>query len=295
MKKISVIVNCHNGEKYLRKCISSILNQIYQNYEIIFFDNFSSDNSKKILKSFKDERIKYFYSDTKFPLYKARNEAIKKSTGSLIAFLDVDDWWENNFLSSKEKFFEDSKYDYFYSNTLMYHEKSNKFIKYKNFSLPDGRIYEFLAKDYFIIIISGLIIKKEILEKEKYFNENYNIIGDYDLMMRVSKYTNAKGFDQPLINYRVHEKNFSKINNKMYFEEYKDWFNKQNQKNDINFNYNKSYFLLKLEKLEIIYFLYSNKSLKLFLKIIKFPNFLIRIKFLLAFFLPLSLINYLRK
>jgi glycosyltransferase involved in cell wall biosynthesis len=294
MKKISVIVNCHNGEKYLSKCISSILNQIYQNYEIIFFDNFSSDNSKKILKSFKDERIKYFYSDTKFPLYKARNEAIKKSTGSLIAFLDVDDWWENNFLSSKEKFFEDSKYDYFYSNTLMYHEKSNKFIKYKNFSLPDGRIYEFLAKDYFIII-SGLIIKKEILEKEKYFNENYNIIGDYDLMMRVSKYTNAKGFDQPLINYRVHEKNFSKINNKMYFEEYKDWFNKQNQKNDINFNYNKSYFLLKLEKLEIIYFLYSNKSLKLFLKIIKFPNFLIRIKFLLAFFLPLSLINYLRK
>ena len=294
MKKISVIVNCHNGEKYLSKCISSILNQIYQNYEIIFFDNFSSDNSKKILKSFKDERIKYFYSDTKFPLYKARNEAIKKSTGSLIAFLDVDDWWENNFLSSKEKFFEDSKYDYFYSNTLMYHEKSNKFIKYKNFDLPDGRIYHFLAKDYFIII-SGLIIKKEILEKEKYFNENYNIIGDYDLMMRVSKYTNAKGFDQPLINYRVHEKNFSKINNKMHFEEYKDWFNRQNQNNDINFNHNKSYFLLKLEKLEIIYFLYSNKSLKLFFKIIKFPNFLIRIKFLLAFFLPLKLINYFRK
>ena len=294
MKKISVIVNCHNGEKYIRKCISSILNQIYQNYEIIFFDNFSSDNSKKILESFKDERIKYFYSDIKFPLYKARNEAIKKSTGALIAFLDVDDWWENSFLSSKKFFFEDSKYDYFYSNTLMYHEKSNKFIKYKNFDLPDGRIYHFLAKDYFIII-SGLIIKREILEKEKYFNENYNIIGDYDLMMRVSKYTNAKGFDQPLINYRVHEKNFSKINNKMHFEEYKDWFNRQNQNNDINFNHNKSYFLLKLEKLEIIYFLYSNKSLKLFLKIIKFPNFLIRIKFLLAFFLPLSLINYLRK
>ena len=294
MKKISVIVNCHNGEKYIRKCISSILNQIYQNYEIIFFDNFSSDNSKKILESFKDERIKYFYSDIKFPLYKARNEAIKKSTGSLIAFLDVDDWWENSFLSSKKFFFEDSKYDYFYSNTLMYHEKSNKFIKYKNFDLPDGRIYHFLAKDYFIII-SGLIIKREILEKEKYFNENYNIIGDYDLMMRVSKYTNAKGFDQPLINYRVHEKNFSKINNKMHFEEYKDWFNKQNQNNDINFNHNKSYFLLKLEKLEIIYFLYSNKSLKLFFKIIKFSNFLIRIKFLLAFFLPLKLINYFRK
>ena len=41
MKKISIIVNCHNGEKYLDKCIESILNQKYQNFELIFFDNFS--------------------------------------------------------------------------------------------------------------------------------------------------------------------------------------------------------------------------------------------------------------
>ena len=52
MKKISVIVNCHNGEKYIRKCISSILNQIYQNFLIIFFDNFSLNNIKQILQSF---------------------------------------------------------------------------------------------------------------------------------------------------------------------------------------------------------------------------------------------------
>ena len=59
-KKISVIVNCYNGEKYLNQCISSILNQKYQNFEIIFYDNFSSDNSKNIVKNFKDIRIKYF-------------------------------------------------------------------------------------------------------------------------------------------------------------------------------------------------------------------------------------------
>ena len=84
---ISVIVNCHNGERYLEKCIASIISQKYKNFEIIFFDNFSSDNSKKILDNFKDKRIKYFYSGIKFPLYKARNEAIKKTSGSLIAFL----------------------------------------------------------------------------------------------------------------------------------------------------------------------------------------------------------------
>ena len=50
-KKISVIVNCHNGEKYLYKCISSILDQKYKNLEIIFYDNFSSDNSKNIISA----------------------------------------------------------------------------------------------------------------------------------------------------------------------------------------------------------------------------------------------------
>ena len=57
---ISVIVNCHNGERYLEKCIASYYKSKYRNFEIIFFDNFSSDNSKKILDTFKDERIKYF-------------------------------------------------------------------------------------------------------------------------------------------------------------------------------------------------------------------------------------------
>ena len=64
-KKISTIVNCHNGEKYLDICISSILNQKYKNLEIIFFDNFSSDNSKRIIDKFEDKRIKYYYSHKK--------------------------------------------------------------------------------------------------------------------------------------------------------------------------------------------------------------------------------------
>ena len=45
---LSIIVNCHNGEKYLKECISSILNQKYQNFEVIFFNNSSKDNSKKL-------------------------------------------------------------------------------------------------------------------------------------------------------------------------------------------------------------------------------------------------------
>lgn len=294
MTKISIIVNCHNGEKYLEKCILSILNQKYKNFEIIFFDNLSSDNSKKILDQFKDDRIKYFYSEIKLSLYRARNDAIKKSSGTLIAFLDVDDWWDENYLLSKEKFFNSKQYDYFYSNVLRFYEKKNKFVKYNQKKLPNGKIYDYLAKDYFIII-SGLIIKKEILEKENYFNSTYNIIGDFDLLLRISKYANAKSFDEPLIYYRVHENNFLKRNNKMYFDEYKDWF--QSQKNSGNklFLKNIKYFQSRLDKLEIIYLLYQKRNLKLLIQIMKFPHLSLRIKFILAYFLPIRLITFFRK
>ena len=113
MKKISVIVNCHNGEKYLADCLESILKQKYKNYEIILYDNFSTDNSKIIANNFKDDRIKLFSSNKKLHLYDARNEAINNASGELIAFLDVDDWWDENYLISRAKKFDDYNYDIF--------------------------------------------------------------------------------------------------------------------------------------------------------------------------------------
>ena len=90
---VSVIVNCHNGQKFLKKCIKSILSQTYKKIEIIFWDNLSTDDSKKIIKSFKDNRIKYFKSKKFLSLYSARNQAVKKAKGEFISFLDTDDWW----------------------------------------------------------------------------------------------------------------------------------------------------------------------------------------------------------
>ena len=102
---ISVIVNYHNGEKYLENCIKSILNQDYKNLEIILWDNNSTDKSKAIVKKFSDTRVKYFYNNKKDSLYKARNKSILKSTGEFIAFLDSDDWWEKDYLSSRAQYF----------------------------------------------------------------------------------------------------------------------------------------------------------------------------------------------
>ena len=73
---VSIIVNCYNGEKYLKKALQSILDQTYQNWEVILWDNKSSDNSKKIFLDYKEKRFKYFFSGNHTPLYKARNQAI---------------------------------------------------------------------------------------------------------------------------------------------------------------------------------------------------------------------------
>ena len=106
---ISIIMNCYNGEKYLKKSINSIINQSYKNWELIFWDNQSQDNSKKILLSFKDKRIKYFKSKKLLNLYNARNLAITKSIGTYICFLDTDDWWMKKKLQTQVNFINNNK------------------------------------------------------------------------------------------------------------------------------------------------------------------------------------------
>ena len=113
---VSIIVNCFNGEKYLNEALMSVLNQSYKNWEVIFWDNQSSDNSKDIFNSFKNKRFKYFYADEHTSLYKARNLAIKKSNGYLLAFIDTDDLWEKNKLELQVVLFDDPKVSLVYSN-----------------------------------------------------------------------------------------------------------------------------------------------------------------------------------
>src|SRR5829696_2506866 len=105
---VSVIMNCFNGEKYLREAIDSVLAQSYTNWEIIFWDNQSTDDSARIVRSYRDPRLKYFYAPTHLPLYGARNHAIDRAAGELIAFLDVDDWWIPSKLEQQVPLFADS-------------------------------------------------------------------------------------------------------------------------------------------------------------------------------------------
>jgi len=88
---VSIIVNCYNGEKFLKEAIDSIIGQKYLTWEIIFWDNCSSDNSAKIVKSYHDPRIKCYRSKEFTSLVSARRRAVEKCSGEYICFLDCDD------------------------------------------------------------------------------------------------------------------------------------------------------------------------------------------------------------
>ena len=91
--KISVICNCYNGQDYLRYSIDSVLNQTYSNFELLLIDNCSTDNTRKIIKSYLDSRLKYLKTEINVNLGEARNFALKFITGEFFAFIDADDIW----------------------------------------------------------------------------------------------------------------------------------------------------------------------------------------------------------
>ena len=158
---VSVIMNCYNGEKFLRKSIQSLINQKYKKWELIFWDNKSTDNSKKILNSFKDERIRYFKSKKFTSLYKAKNLAIKKAKGDYIGFLDTDDWWFKKKLYSQVNLLKkNKKINFIYSNLYRYDQKTKNIKLHFDNKMPNGRITQNLLDDYKVGILTVLAKKK---------------------------------------------------------------------------------------------------------------------------------------
>ena len=91
---ISVIINVYNGEKYIKKCLDSVVNQTYKNIEIIIVNDKSNDDTLNIINSYKDKRIKIINNKKNMGLSLSRNIGIDNSKGKYLYFVDVDDFIE---------------------------------------------------------------------------------------------------------------------------------------------------------------------------------------------------------
>jgi len=268
---ISVIINCYNGEKYLRETIDSVLNQSYQNWEIIFWDNSSTDQSANILKSYKEDRIKYFYSDKHAQLYDARNQAYEMSRGDFVCFLDTDDYFLNNYFEKQLKLFNDKDVGFSCSNHFYKDEAKNKFwIRFKK-RQSVGYILSDLLKNY-NVSLSTLFIKRSALSKsKKLFDSSYTYLGDFDFVINLSASLKMARSHEPLSVYRLHDNNLSIKNHLVQLQELENWHNKSKKVkkivNDKNFSNIKNLIIYK----KIIIALHEKKSLIAILLLKKVP------------------------
>jgi glycosyltransferase involved in cell wall biosynthesis len=228
MPFISIIVNCYNGDKHLRNALDSVIHQNFQNWELVFWDNQSTDQSFEIFSSFNDNRFKYFKSKTHSNLGTARIEACKVAQGEWIAFLDCDDYWLPSKLQQQSQCIFESGVDVglvycktqiVCGNILNASPWGKSMIKYSKEGYPkkikNGSIFNDLIENNFIPLVS-LIVRKSVFDKVGGFNANLNYAEDYDLILKISKESKIYGVNEILCVYRVHSDNitaFETLNN----------------------------------------------------------------------------------
>ena len=223
---VSIIINCYNGESYLREAIDSVLAQSYTNWEIIFWDNHSTDKSAEIFNSYNDNRLNYFFAPNHTLLYEARNLAIQKSNCKFVAFLDVDDWWEVNKLEKQLPLFKESSVGFVCSNYLIINEAKGGRKLFRNKKIPDGWVLNNLLLDYPVGMLTLVIRREAFNSLSEKFNPSFNIIGDMDLVVRLGISWKMACCQEPLAFYRIHSENLSGNQKERQVDEYKIWLSK---------------------------------------------------------------------
>lgn len=203
-------MNCYNGSTYLREAIESVYAQKYRDWEIVFWDNASTDNSAAIAKSY-DEKLQYFHADKTVPLGHARNLAIEKARGEFIAFLDCDDVWMPEKLEKQIGLLESNDDVAMVYSGILCIDGSGKLIGnyLENKKFYRGDILEKLLVYNFIASLT-VVMRKKVLEEVGMFDTNYIIVEDYELFLRISESHKIDFVDAPLGKYRIHGNNLCK-------------------------------------------------------------------------------------
>ncbi|MEG0408266.1 MAG: glycosyltransferase family 2 protein [Bacilli bacterium] len=186
---ISIIVPIYNCERFIDKCIKSILNQTYNNIEIILIDDFSNDNSYNIcqLYAYQDKRIKLVKNITK-GVSNARNYGVSISNAKNIMFVDSDDWLDLNcceyLLFLKEKYCCDFVACSYYINDS-YSIKKEKILLLEN----DKILENYFSRSNIMTCVWNKLYDKKIINNIK-FNSNY-IMGE-DVLFTCNIIANSK-------------------------------------------------------------------------------------------------------
>ncbi len=205
MAKISVLMAVYNGEKYLGQSINSILNQTWKDFEFVIIDDGSTDNSLKIINSYRDSRIRIISSEKNYGVAHARNIGLEQCTSEYIAIMDADDVAVPERLEVSYRFLqENNDIDGIYGKIL-------------HLNL-DGRLsestYPMVCSDYKYIkaymILNNTIanptamFRRQIAEEYHIrYDETWKIASDYKFWCDYLKYGKIVGMNKVLCHYRI--------------------------------------------------------------------------------------------
>jgi len=206
MPAVSVIMNCYNGEKYLREAIDSVYAQTFTDWEIILWDDASTDGTKEIAQSY-DDKLQYFKGQKSASLGQARNWALGKAKGEFIAFLDQDDLWMPEKLEMQIPLFQSDDAIGIVIANAYYFNDNELIIRqiYRKKKPPTGYVFRELLKSYFIPLPT-VIIRRSALEHLSYwFDERFTMIEEADLFIRIAFTWKLEYVDKPLGKARLHK------------------------------------------------------------------------------------------
>lgn len=213
MVKVSVVMPAYNQGKYLKKAIDSVLNQTYENFELIINNNGSTDNTKKIILGYNDKRIKYIENLQNVGSYWGVEQCIQIAKGEYIAYIGSDDVWMEDKLFRQVEFLNNNKaYAAVFTETQVINENdevmaSSPFIKTNQFDR-----YQWLRYLYYncnVLCWASCMLRKSAKTGSDVSLSRYKQLCDYYQWIQILQSRNIMILPGILTNYRKHGKNES--------------------------------------------------------------------------------------
>jgi glycosyltransferase involved in cell wall biosynthesis len=203
-------MNCRDGEAFLADALASVAAQTFDDLEIVFWDNASTDRSAEIARSF-GEKVRYFRSDAPLPLGEARNAALARAVGKYIAILDVDDRWLPRKLELQAKrLYARPEVALVYCDAYRVNSAGARLSRWsEERQCRLGHVLEELLKSCFISM-SSVVVRRDVLEEVGWFNPRLAQVEDWDLYLRIAERHVVDYVDEVLVEERLHAHNASR-------------------------------------------------------------------------------------
>lgn len=207
MSKVSVIINCYNGEEFLSETLETLKKQTYNDFELVFWDNCSDDRSSEIAHTF-DTRLQYYKGEEFIPLGAARNMALKKAKGEYVAFLDCDDLWDETKLQRQvAELDKDPSVGMVFTNFKRMNMLSgiSDTYAYDSKAVYKKMDFEDLVGNYSFCLSSFMIRKKALEGLDHIFNNEFKYAEEFELFSRIAYNWKTVYLPEPLVTYRIHK------------------------------------------------------------------------------------------